>query len=215
MVLTLVTLSLLPTTRAEWVFNRRTFEGSFSVYPVNFQAAISNLEEGYKEQIGFNCTSEGDQTITFFICDEDNFNLWVAGHSAEVFCRQDMVISWNGEFEAPYNATWYHVFSNFHSPTTTKRVDLIIDLYQWLDPQSPPMNPVLRGMFAGTIIVVLGVIFFAVIFLSLRKKPQDERDYWEARTQQPPLPYPPCVCPRCQTSIEADETYCHQCGVRL
>lgn len=211
--LSLILMSLLPVTRADWVFNRRTFEGSFNVYPLNFQAAISNLEEGYKEQISFNCTSGGDQTLNFFICNETNFNLWVAGHSVEVFCRHDMVISWSGEFEAPFEDTWYHVFSNMHSPTTTKRVNLIIDLYEWQDPFSPTINPIQRGMLAGALIAVLGIIFVIAIVVWYRKKPQG--DYWETRSHQPPSPYPPCVCPRCQTPIEADEAYCHQCGCRL
>lgn len=176
---------------------------------------MSDLEDGYKEQISFNCTSGGDQTLYFFICDEANFSLWVGGQEATVFCRHDMVVSWAGEFEAPYEDSWYHVFSNFHSPSTTKTVDLIIDLYEWQDPSTPTVGPVQRGMLAGAFIAALGAIFVIAIVVWQRKKPQGERDYWETRTQRPPSSHPPCVCPRCQTPIEADETYCYNCGTRL
>jgi hypothetical protein len=217
--LSLTLIAVLPVTRADWVYNRCTFEGSFNVYPVNFQAAVSDLEVGYKERISFNCTSGGDRTLNFFICDEENFNLWLGSQPFEAYCRHDMVISWSGEFEPPYEATWYHVFANFHDPITRKSVDLIIDLYEWQDPLTPSMNPVQRGILAGVILAALGGIFFAIIVMWHRRRPQDEEDYWatrrEVRSPPPPAPYPPGTCPRCQTALEAEDGYCYNCGERL
>ena len=66
--------------------------------------------------------SGGDQIIDFFICTEENYNLWDSGESASVYHLQQNVASYSFEFRVPSYDTWYLVFINF-AYLTSKTID--------------------------------------------------------------------------------------------
>jgi len=50
--------------------------------------------------------------IDFFICDQDNFDLWTSGHIAYVYEISYNVGSLDWEFMAPHDDTWYKMYDN-------------------------------------------------------------------------------------------------------
>lgn len=54
-------------------------------------------------------TSSG---IDFFLCDDDNFDLWTSGHTASVYVRHPSTGGADWEFIVPYSDTWYKMYDN-------------------------------------------------------------------------------------------------------
>jgi hypothetical protein len=50
--------------------------------------------------------------IDFFICDQDNFDLWTRGYTASVYQISYNVGSLDWEFIVPYDDTWYKMYDN-------------------------------------------------------------------------------------------------------
>ncbi len=60
-----------------------------------------------------NPSSGADQIITFFICDQSNFDKWTGGQDATVYHLQENVASYDFKFVIPHSDTWYFVFRNY------------------------------------------------------------------------------------------------------
>ncbi|MHA1929374.1 MAG: Ig-like domain-containing protein [Candidatus Thorarchaeota archaeon] len=53
--------------------------------------------------------------VDFFICDDDNYNLWAGGFSAYVYNLVTDSAGLDWSFEVPYTDTWHFVYSNLDS----------------------------------------------------------------------------------------------------
>ena len=82
----------------------------------------------------FEVTSGND--IDFFICDEENYNLWVNGQSASVYLLQQRIGSYSWSFRIPHTDTWHFIYSNEYSIVTSKHV--VGD--QYIDHTPPTIN---------------------------------------------------------------------------
>jgi len=82
-------------------------------------------------------SSGADQVTHFFICDQDNYDLWESGESASVYHVQENVGSYSFHFRIPYDDTWYFVFKNY-AIFTSKTINF--DIYKDLTPPSIDMN---------------------------------------------------------------------------
>jgi len=72
--------------------------------------------------------SGADKIITFFICNDANFDLWEAGKDASCYLLQESVGSYSYTFRIPYADTYYLVFQNYAIfLTKTVHVNLYID----------------------------------------------------------------------------------------
>jgi hypothetical protein len=90
--------------------------------------------------------SGADQIIDFFICDQDNYNLWDSGKSASVYQLQENIGSYSFHFKIPHDDTWYFVFKN-HAVLTSKTINL--DLYRDLTPPAIDMNLDAGATYSG------------------------------------------------------------------
>lgn len=90
--------------------------------------------------------SGDDQIITFFICDEADYNDWVGGGSPSVYHLQENVGSYSFEFRIPYADTWYFVFKNY-AVLTSKTVQF--DVYRDTTPPAIDMNLDAGATYSG------------------------------------------------------------------
>jgi len=81
----------------------------FNVGAFGYQAYYGARAEGYGEYGSF--TAHYDD-ITFFICDQENFDKYVNGQSAGLYCLFEDVVDGEYKFRYPYADTWYRVFCN-------------------------------------------------------------------------------------------------------
>ena len=58
---------------------------------------------------------ESSNGIDFFICDQDNFDLWTTGYTAQVYKIHHNIGSLEWEFIVPYDDTWYLMYDNTDS----------------------------------------------------------------------------------------------------
>jgi hypothetical protein len=91
-------------------------------------------------------SSGADQIITFFICDEENYNLWDSGEAASVYHLQEHVASYSFHFRVPYADTWYFVFKNY-ALLLTKTINF--DLYRDLTAPDIDMNLDTGATYSG------------------------------------------------------------------
>ena len=87
-----------------------------------------------------------DETISFFICDQANYDLWDSGQTASVYHLQEVVTSYSFHFIVPYSDTWYFVFQNKEF-LITKTVNF--DLYKDLTPPSIDMSIDAGATYSG------------------------------------------------------------------
>lgn len=87
-----------------------------------------------------------DNTITFFICDQENYDLWDSGETASAYHLQEVVTSYSFHFRIPYDDTWYFVFKN-NEILISKTVNF--DLYRDLTPPSIDMNADTGATYSG------------------------------------------------------------------
>lgn len=90
--------------------------------------------------------SGGDKIITFFICDQENYDLWDSGESASVYHLQENVGEYSFHFRIPSQNTWYFVFVNY-AILTSKTINL--DLYRDETPPSIDMNLDAGASYSG------------------------------------------------------------------
>jgi len=91
-------------------------------------------------------SSGADQIITFFICDQANYDLWDSGETASVYHLQENVGSYSFHFRIPYTDTWYFVFKNY-AVLTSKTINF--DLYRDLTPPAIDMNLDAGATYSG------------------------------------------------------------------
>jgi hypothetical protein len=212
LLIALIVISVHPV-RADWVFVRRTYDGTFSISAASYTYVYGYNSEDYKERIDFTCLSGGNRDVYFFICDQENFDLWTSGYTASVYCRQDAVVSWTGEFVFPHSDTWYYVFSNRHSLYSAKTVQLTVDLYQWQNVAPTDSTWLVSAVLGVVTIIVLVAVVVGVVVVA--------QEYYERSRATPPTaptqaqPVHPPSCPRCNAPLAGNEVFCANCGARL
>lgn len=70
----------------------------------------SNLDTSDTIYVNVEVTSGAG--IDFFICDQDNWNLWSSGFTASVYSKLENRGSISVTFHVPYSGTWHAVFYN-------------------------------------------------------------------------------------------------------
>ncbi len=91
--------------------------------------------------------SGGDQIINFLICDQENYDLWVAGQTASVYHLQEHVADYSFEFIVPTTDTWYFVFKNY-AIFLSKTID--VNLYRDDTPPTISMNLIAGATYSDT-----------------------------------------------------------------
>jgi hypothetical protein len=71
----------------------------------------------------------GGQSISFFICDRENFNRYETGSNFEAYKVSERVANGNLVFETDEQKEWYAVISNDHAYATTKTVNFTLGFY--------------------------------------------------------------------------------------
>ncbi|MFX1564291.1 MAG: emp24/gp25L/p24 family protein [Promethearchaeota archaeon] len=197
-----VFLLVFPTVRADWVYSRNVYNGSFTVNPLSHHYIYAYFYEGQKVHINIECTAGGNKDIDFYIFDQENYALWSSGYTAYADAIHQRIVSWSGEFQFPDSGFWYFVFSNWFSLTSTKTVQMTIDLYQWQD-------TFLILLIAGTVILVVVGVIAVVVFLVHQKKKAEPTTH--ERAQVPITRF----CPHCRAMLKGDESFCGNCGSKL
>ncbi|MDO8055729.1 MAG: hypothetical protein Q6361_02605 [Candidatus Hermodarchaeota archaeon] len=197
----------VPPIRADWVFVTTTYDGTFVIDPGGWFIVYADRAEGYKAAFDLEVIAGGNRDIDFFICDEENYDLWSSGYTASVYKLHENVVSYSSDFTYPHSDTWYFVFSNTFSVISSKTVQFTNDLYQWqtipTSPSFPGLSPLLLIGVAITVsICIIGII--ATIVFATRKRAA-------------PTPPPPTEqrCPTCNAPLTGHETYCGECGTKL
>nr|WP_162306817.1 zinc ribbon domain-containing protein [Candidatus Prometheoarchaeum syntrophicum] len=93
--------------------------------PLSYYYVGMNLDASAKIKIHFETATE-NQGVKFFICDQENLDLWIGGNSASVYnLKEDMHSVWDS-FIAPSTEKWYILIYNDGIFSSVK-VDLYID----------------------------------------------------------------------------------------
>lgn len=110
--------------------------------------------------------SGGDQIISFLICDQENYDLWVGGQTANVHHLQEHVADYSFEFIVPTTDTWYFVFKNY-AILLSKTID--VNLYRDDTPPAISMNLIAGATYSDTkdITAIITEDTFAISSVSL------------------------------------------------
>jgi hypothetical protein len=132
--------------------------------------------------------------INFFICDQENYNLWSSLQSASVYGQQQSVGSVSTSFSVPTSGRWYCVFWN-DALLTSKHLEGYVGTI--------PIP--LAGDF---LLVIVGLVFVVVIggviWFGLKKTQGPKAVHYP----QPMPPQQPYTVPSQPTS----SNYCLYCG---
>lgn len=107
-----------------------------------------------------------DSDIEFFICDAENYDMWVNNYTTLLYDHQEQITSYTFDFTVPHDGAWYIVFSNAYSQGF---ISLEAELY-YIDQagvtqttvayQSMPATPVLEWFLIT--VLVLGVCLLGI-----------------------------------------------------
>ena len=161
-----------------------------SVYCYNW----TQLDEGDVIYVDFEVTSGAE--ITFFICDAENYDLWINEQNATAYVVQNGVGSYSTRFSVPSDGEWRLVFINYNS-LVRKHIEGTVEI-QYPDPSS-------SMVFA---MVMSGILLFAIagctiVFLEIRKRAK-------MRMHVPEYAQPPSQWT--DTSGQMRTSYCSTCG---
>ncbi|MFX1561080.1 MAG: zinc ribbon domain-containing protein [Promethearchaeota archaeon] len=156
-------------------------------------------------------TSGGD--IDFFICDQENWDLWESGYTASVYQKTENAGSISKSFRIPNAGTWHVVFQN-DALLTRKHIEGYIGL-------SPLYSTV--GVDLSLVVIVFAAIFIVgVVYEGLKRiqRPKVEGYPPHLLPQQPQMipTHPPAkpqtnFCPYCGTPRQSkDSHFCAKCG---
>jgi len=100
-------------------------ETDLKLDPLYYYYVSMDLDASSKIKYHFETATEY-QGITFLICDQENFDIWAGGYSAEVYNLKENMHSFWDSFIVPSTEKWYIVISN-ENIFTSVEVDLYID----------------------------------------------------------------------------------------
>jgi hypothetical protein len=110
--------------------------------------------------------SGADQIINFLICDQENYDLWVGGQTANIYHFQEHVADYSFEFIVPTTDTWYFVFKNY-AIFLSKTID--VNLYRDDTPPTISMSLIAGATYSDTKEITATIIedTFAISSVSL------------------------------------------------
>lgn len=107
--------------------------------------------------------------IDFFICDGENYDLWIDGQSSIAYRIADNVGSYSTIFTVPSDGEWHIVFSN-DDRLFRKHIEGTIKIQY----PAPPSDPALGILVSGILIcLILGI---AAVFHHMRKRTKTRKD---------------------------------------
>jgi len=161
-----------------------------SVYYYNW----TQLDEGNVIYVDFEVTSGA--SITFFICDAENYDLWINEQNATAYRVQNGVGIYSTSFSVPSNGEWRLVFVNYDS-LVRKHIEGTVEI-QYPDSSSS---------MELAIVVTCGLLFAiaggAIVFREIGKIARigrHESEYVQPLSQQT------------DTSGWMRTSYCSTCG---
>ncbi len=173
----------------------------------------TGLDTSDRIYVDIEVTSAGG--IDFFICDQENWDIWESGGTADVYSLLENRGSISVTFNVPYSGTWHVVFSN-DDLLTQKHIEGYIGL-------SPLFIPV--GIDPSlTFFILFAVIFFVSIAAwegyKRTQKPKMEEyrpemplQISQEPTRQHPTIAPTNYCPYCGTPKQSSTArFCATCG---
>ena len=179
-----------------------------SVYYYNW----TQLDQGDVIYVYFEVTSGSD--IAFFICDAENYDLWIDEQNATAYEVQNSVGSYSTSFSVPSDGEWRVVFINYNL-LVRKHIEGTVEI-QYPDPSS-------SMVFA---MVITGIFLFAIAgcaiaFHEMGKRAKMRKDMLEYG--QPPSQWTDTsgrmrtsYCSTCgQSQHPANARVCSNCGVSL
>ncbi len=161
-----------------------------SVYYYNW----TQLDQGDVIYVDFEVTSGSD--ITFFICDAENYDLWINEQNATAYEVQNSVGSYSTSFSVPSDGEWRIVFINYSS-IVRKHIEGTVEIRDPLSPANLAVGFQLLGILS---VLILGI---AVAFHPMRKRAKMRKDMLEYG--QPPSQ-------QTDTSAWIRTSYCSTCG---
>ena len=161
-----------------------------SVYYYNW----TQLDQGDVIYVYFEVTSGSD--IAFFICDAENYDLWIDEQNATAYEVQNSVGSYSTSFSVPSDGEWRIVFINYNS-LVRKHIEGTIEIR---DPTSPANLAYGVQLLCMLSVLILGA---AVAFRPMRKRAKMRKDMLEYG--QPPFQ-------QTDTSGWMRTSYCSTCG---
>ena len=161
-----------------------------SVYYYN----CPQLDRGDVIYVDFEVTSGSD--ITFFICDVENYDLWIDEQNATVYEVQNSVGSYSTSFSVLSDGEWRVVFINYNS-IVRKHIEGTVEIRDPLSPANLARGVQLLGIISILILVA------AVAFRPMRKRAKMRKDMLEYG--QPPSQWT-------DTSEQMRTSYCSTCG---
>jgi len=163
-----------------------------SVYCYNW----TQLDEGDVIYVDFEVTSGSD--IAFFICDAENYDLWIEEQNATAYRIQNSVGSYSTSFSVPSDGEWRIVFINYSS-LVRKHIEGTVEIRDPTSPSSMALGAQLLGILS---ILVIGI---SVVFRQIGKRAK-------MRMHVPEYAQPPSQ--GTDISEPMRTSYCSTCGQR-
>ena len=164
----------------------------------------SGCESGDSIYGDFEVTSGGD--IDFFICDQDNYDLYDTGHTASVYQKHDNWGSLTWSFTVPAAGTWHVVFSNADSLFTSKHI--VGHIYH----SSAAANSDWSGASVVAALVVIAVVI--ALFKRIGKAEEEGKSQGEPTQLTGPVQQVQAgFCPFCGAPrLPPNAAFCAHCG---
>jgi len=165
----------------------------------------SGCESGDSIYGDFEVTSGGD--IDFFVCDQENYDLYSSGYTASVYLKHENWGSLTWTFTVPAAGTWHAVFSNADSLLTSKHIEGHI----YRSSAAAAMD---WSIFIVPVVIVVVVVVGVAAFAQKSWKKEGGKRIGEpmqltSSVQQVQAGFCPfCGAPR----VAPNATFCSQCG---
>lgn len=147
--------------------------------------------------------------LDFLIMNQDNYNLWSSGYTANCEVIRESLISDNYGWVIPRNGeVWYAIWRNDGFFSTHLSCNWY--RYIWVEPYTPPNTPGLFPSYMPLIqlLVAISVIFIiiAVVAVIVKRTTQGPKETPSPQTR---------MCPKCNAPLASDDTYCGECGLKV
>jgi len=151
----------------------------FNVSAYSYQYASGYAVEGCG---GYGTFTVHYDDITFFICDQYNFDRYVDGQSHVTHCYLEDVVDGDYKFRYPHADTWYLVFCNKDSIWAK---DVTLDVYQDLTSPVITLNLDTGATYSGIkeIRVTASDVSFSVWRIQLQEYRSESGNWYTFRTE--------------------------------